>query len=222
MGDFGGDAGGLDGLFGIAAAYAMMRFASDGNGAASMGWQRRLTATTQRRIGWATILGSVLVFMVMAHYEMAGDIVAGGLFTIGLYLVGCSESLSPESGPKNRVWTSLALVGLFSYSIYLIHSPTEKVVWTLVVSKLGLSRPAAFIVLLVTALPAVVAVAYALYLIIERRSQEWSKHVSTDPTPGATDGRKRWSIPFSAWRATTSVFARQQATVAAAPNSERG
>jgi peptidoglycan/LPS O-acetylase OafA/YrhL len=164
--------------FGIAAAYGMMRFRLGGEGRGWVGLPRRVGSVGQRRAGWTLMSIALIVFMVMSQFEMEADIVAGGLFTIGLFWVGCGATEAGETQPTRRLGRAMGMLGLFSYSIYLVHSPTEKVVWTLGVSRMGLDRPEAFAVMVILGVGAAVAAAYLFYLIIERRSQEWSKRVS--------------------------------------------
>jgi len=68
-------------------------------------------------------------------------------------------------------------IGLFSYSLYLVHSPSEKIVWHFVVGPLGLNPTVAFFLLVATGIVASLIAAFALYLIIERRSMAWSRRV---------------------------------------------
>ena len=143
--------------------------------------------------GWSLVAASVVVFAVItdprrgagsmrgAMIEMAADIIGSLVFAAGLYLMATrSRSVDcPPRRPKvvERGERVLAQIGLISYSLYLVHSPTEKIVWHFVISRLGVSPETSFVALAVAGVATSVAVAAVLHLIIERRSIDWSRRV---------------------------------------------
>jgi len=62
----------------------------------------------------------------------------------------------------------LVAVGLFSYSIYLVHAPIIQGVWLLSSKTLGLSFFPTLGVMLAVGLPLVVALSFAFHLVFER------------------------------------------------------
>jgi peptidoglycan/LPS O-acetylase OafA/YrhL len=105
------------------------------------------------------------------------------IFALGVYILGCrEESITEVSKRSPRDWGGRALVsvGLFSYSLYLVHVPMEKVVWHYVVEPLGLSLTAAFFMLTIAGVGAALALAWGVHLLIERPSMGWSRQIRTD------------------------------------------
>lgn len=62
----------------------------------------------------------------------------------------------------------LPTLGVFAYSLYLIHAPFVQFAWTLTARPLGLSGLPGFALLLVTAVPLCIGVAYVFFLACER------------------------------------------------------
>lgn len=67
-------------------------------------------------------------------------------------------------------WKPLVAVGLFSYSLYLIHAPLEQVLWQYAIDPMGLSQGAQLALMIAVGLPVVVACAYVFYRAVERPS----------------------------------------------------
>ena len=65
---------------------------------------------------------------------------------------------------------------LFSYSLYLVHLPAEKIVWRFGVDGLGLSSAPAFLVLAVTGIAAALIAAWVLFVLVERPAMRWSRN----------------------------------------------
>ena len=141
-------------------------------------------AWTRRVDGWYLVGASFLIFIALSQAEVAADLVAGSVFALGLFSLGCRRQVpTAEPGPAHPVGHTLALIGLVSYSLYLVHSPAEKIVWHFVVEPLDLNAPAAFVVLTVIGIAASLVGAYVLYLVIERRSMSWSRGVRASTSP---------------------------------------
>ncbi len=73
------------------------------------------------------------------------------------------------AGPVARLLSARWLVslGLFSYSLYLVHAPLLHLSW-LVVSRFGLSNDMTFVVLCLVCVPAIIAASYAFHCAFER------------------------------------------------------
>jgi len=130
--------------------------------------------------GWILIAASFVSFMLLKRLELAADLVAGTIFAVGVYVLGQREESIAEladRSPRAVGGRALMKIGLFSYSLYLVHSPSEKIVWHFVVGPLGLNPTVAFFLLVATGIVASLIAAFALYLIIERRSMAWSRRV---------------------------------------------
>ena len=65
-------------------------------------------------------------------------------------------------------WRPLPAVGVFAYSLYLVHAPLVQLSWQWFVRPRGLTGGPALAVLLATALPITIAAAYGFYLVAER------------------------------------------------------
>ena len=72
-------------------------------------------------------------------------------------------------GRVSRVLSTPRLVqlGVFSYSIYLVHAPLLHLSW-LALAPLHLSADLTFVVLLAVALPAIVVASYGIHCLFER------------------------------------------------------
>jgi peptidoglycan/LPS O-acetylase OafA/YrhL len=61
-------------------------------------------------------------------------------------------------------------VGIFSYSLYLIHAPLEQVIWQYGINPLGLSKPLDLVLMLGVGGPLIVGCAYGFFRAVERPS----------------------------------------------------
>ncbi len=148
--------------FGIASAYAVAWHRRGGQAARPGG----------TRLAWALIATGVVGFAALARWEVAGDLVAGALVALALYLLGV-DTAEPVRGPT-PVGRWLAKIGLVSYSLYLVHLPAEKIVWRFGVERLGLSPAPAFLVLAVAGIAAALAAAWVAFVVVERPAMRWS------------------------------------------------
>ena len=87
--------------------------------------------------------------------------------------------------PENAVarllaWWPLAGIGLFSYSLYLIHEPLLQVVWQYVVHPLHLGRGMTFAVLVLISTPVIIGLSYAFFLAFEKPFLPKKISVKTD------------------------------------------
>jgi len=141
--------------------------------------------------GWLLVgLSFVLFFFITSftssgrdvsgNLEIVADLICGALFAGALYILGSRPSAEAgEGGPdETPVGRTLSRIGLISYSLYLVHSPTEKIVWHFAIKPLGLPDGVAWLALAVVGVGVSVAAAYVLYFLIERRSMEWSRRLS--------------------------------------------
>jgi peptidoglycan/LPS O-acetylase OafA/YrhL len=148
--------------FGIAAAHAVA--------AARVGG---LSPPSRRLRGWVLVAASFATFALLAHAEVLADFVAGAIFAVALYELGRGgQTIEPR-----RPTSLLTRIGLISFSLYLVHSPVEKIVWHFAVQPLGASSAVKFTLLAGIGVPAAVFAAWLLYVLIERRSMAWSRHV---------------------------------------------
>lgn len=75
-------------------------------------------------------------------------------------------------------WKPLAGIGLFSYSMYLVHAPLLQVFWQVFVQPFGLDRPATLLVMWVGGVPMMIGASYVFYLLVEKRVPLW--HAALD------------------------------------------
>ena len=118
-------------------------------------------------------------FAALAHWEVGADLVCGALVAMGLYLLGVNAEV-PVRG-TTRVGRWMAGIGLFSYSLYLVHLPAEKIVWRFGVDGLGLSPAPAFLLLAVTGIAAALIAAWVLFVLVERPAMRWSRNTRVGP-----------------------------------------
>jgi peptidoglycan/LPS O-acetylase OafA/YrhL len=155
--------------FGIASAYAVA-------------WHRREARPARpggARLAWTAIGLGVVGFAALAHWEVGADLVCGALVATGLYLLGVNAEV-PVHGPT-AVGRWLAKIGFFSYSLYLVHLPAEKIIWRFGVDGLGLSPVPAFLLLAVTGIAAALSAAWVLFVLVERPAMRWSRNTPVGP-----------------------------------------
>jgi len=100
---------------------------------------------------------------MVAHFFYV-DLVFGLFVACALYLLFIGNAVAPRRLLTSRTMLRL---GLFSYSIYLIHAPIIAVLDKYVIGSLGISAPAKFGLLLVVAVPLVLLLSYAFHLLFE-------------------------------------------------------
>jgi peptidoglycan/LPS O-acetylase OafA/YrhL len=90
----------------------------------------------------------------------------GGVATLA-FLVAASRA-GPSSLRSILSVRALALLGTFSFSIYLVHLPLLQVEWQYAVDRMGLSDPMGFLVLATAGTAGIVGIAYLFHLAFER------------------------------------------------------
>lgn len=90
---------------------------------------------------------------------------------LGLGVAGLLISVSlRDKGLVYRTlsWRPLAAIGVFSYSLYLVHAPLLQVLWMVAVEPFDLTPGAFLAVMWLVAVPLIVAAAYGFYLLAEK------------------------------------------------------
>jgi len=113
-------------------------------------------------LGWA---GFAAFAIPDALSPLADPDLALGLATCALLI-----AVSNSGGVMRRTlsWKPLAFLGIFSYSLYLVHAPVLQVVWLLLVEPFALPQTASLAVMWFVAVPVSVGLAYAFHLVAER------------------------------------------------------
>jgi peptidoglycan/LPS O-acetylase OafA/YrhL len=129
--------------------------------------------TRLRSLPWglAAAGGSLAAILLCAHFGTERPHTEPMDFLIalvaGAYLI--SGYLSPETlWNRALAYRPLMTMGLFSYSIYLVHAPIIQIVWQYIVHPQGFTDTATFAALLVIGIPIIIAVSYLFYRICER------------------------------------------------------
>jgi peptidoglycan/LPS O-acetylase OafA/YrhL len=152
------------GLFALGMAGAWM---ATGNGPS---WAR-----ARGRIPWSVLAVGFAVCAALLGY-IAGESVDALTPFIELPLalfVVCLLVAASRPGQSSRLraclgFRPLAFVGMFSYSLYLIHAPLLQAQWQYAVRPLHLGSGLTFMLLAVIGVPAVLAMAYLFYRTCER------------------------------------------------------
>lgn len=135
----------------------------------------RGTRIPARWFGWTSVaLSLVAAAWIMLHTpkafpeQIATDTLAGLAVALGLVAMGRSVIEGRESVGR-RVLESAPLVkiGLWSYSIYLIHSPILALA-NILLLPLELPTLVNWLIMVFVALPIALAVAYGFFLLVER------------------------------------------------------
>jgi peptidoglycan/LPS O-acetylase OafA/YrhL len=88
-----------------------------------------------------------------------------GVFACALLVV----STRPEGGRLRAIlaWKPLAAVGVFSYSIYLVHAPLLQLMWQYVFHPAGIGGSALFVWLMTAGFAVTLAISYAFHRVFE-------------------------------------------------------
>jgi peptidoglycan/LPS O-acetylase OafA/YrhL len=121
---------------------------------------------------WISGLGTAVVVAVCATHSFRWnsenfwwiDVVLG----IAALCLVMSTAVHEGRWRSALGWRPLARVGLFSYSLYLVHAPLLAVTWRFVVQPLDLSRPAQLAIGWLVVAPVLVACAYLFHIAFER------------------------------------------------------
>jgi peptidoglycan/LPS O-acetylase OafA/YrhL len=94
---------------------------------------------------------------------------------VGLATLCLLVAVAPGEGSDSCRWLRnvlgckpLAFVGMFSYSLYLIHAPLLEVIWVYLIHPLHLAPARSLMLFFSVGMIAVVAVAYLFFLVFER------------------------------------------------------
>jgi peptidoglycan/LPS O-acetylase OafA/YrhL len=113
-------------------------------------------------LGWA---GLVAIDVPQALTPILDPDLALGV-AVAAMLVGVSQGTGWIH--QRLGWKPLARLGVFSYSLYLVHAPLLQVAWLLVVEPFELSQGASLAVMWLVAAPVIVGLAYAFHVVAER------------------------------------------------------
>jgi peptidoglycan/LPS O-acetylase OafA/YrhL len=113
-------------------------------------------------IGWA---GLVAVDVPQALKPLLDPDLALGV-AVAAMLIGVSQGTGWVY--RGLSWKPLARLGVFSYSLYLVHAPLLQVIWLLLVEPFNLSQGAALAVMWLVAAPLIIAAAYGFHVVAER------------------------------------------------------
>jgi peptidoglycan/LPS O-acetylase OafA/YrhL len=124
---------------------------------------------------WLTVMGLGMLGAVVAGALAQGSVwMVAQFFWVDLVFgcaVACLLAVMYGGGAARmrRVlsWRPALKLGLFSYSIYLLHAPLLAVAYVKVVQPMHLAPLAAFTLLIVVAVPAIVVLCYGFHLLFE-------------------------------------------------------
>jgi peptidoglycan/LPS O-acetylase OafA/YrhL len=142
-----------------------------------------------RHVPWVVVavafLGVVIGVCIANPYAWVAD----NYYWIDL-LVACASIafvVAMATGRANASvaflsWKPVAGLGVFSYSLYLVHAPLLQVFWQLVVQPLGLERDGNLLVIWALGVPAMIASAYVFYRVAERPFVEMAQRRQASAT----------------------------------------
>ena len=129
-----------------------------------------------RWLGWASagvfavaVLWTILDAPDGRPAEIVSETLVGAAVAMGLVAMGRATIVEKRSvGRRVFEWRPLVNVGLWSYSIYLIHSPLLGLA-NLLLLPLGLPTLVHWLVMVFLVLPLVLAACHVFFLLVERR-----------------------------------------------------
>jgi peptidoglycan/LPS O-acetylase OafA/YrhL len=122
-----------------------------------------------RHFIWIGCVAAVLMVLLFQKENLARlgiTQIVVGIVAMCVLIVGGQW----QSNPITRAISSkpLATIGLFSYSLYLVHFPLQQVIWLYIVLPLKLSRVATFLTMATAGTALILFLAYVFYLGFER------------------------------------------------------
>jgi peptidoglycan/LPS O-acetylase OafA/YrhL len=135
----------------------------------------RSIAALAQRVRWGLLAcaagGVVALVTVGWGWRFAMDHVMAldglvGIVTLALIVLSSRSERNPLRSLFS--WSPLAAVGVFSYSLYLVHAPLLQILWQYWLRPTGYSRDTQFFLLLVVGAPVIVACSYLFYRVAER------------------------------------------------------
>lgn len=139
---------------------------------------------------WISVLG-VLGWMALVALNIPPALspILDPDLALGLAVATMLVSVSNGTGMLHRglSWKPLTRLGVFSYSLYLVHAPLLQIIWLLLVEPFNLSQGAALAVMWLVATPLIIGLAYLFHAIAERpfiSNSPESKHKAPAPTQG--------------------------------------
>lgn len=142
---------------------------------------RPLWQAARRRIPWGIVAlvafaGVVLMFARTGPQQIPTQVYLGAdlliaVVTLALFIAAARPERSLARAALGA--KPVAFTGTFAYSIYLVHAPIIAAVYLCIVrphisGPLHLPFPATVVVLMLTAVPVAIAVAYLFFLVCER------------------------------------------------------
>jgi peptidoglycan/LPS O-acetylase OafA/YrhL len=157
----------LLGCFGLGVAACLI-----GNRGGSLSAKRRVV------LPWVWVAVGAAVLTVGASLKVHSPRVPDLLFglTVATLLIAIADGRAAAAARALSV-RPLVAVGLFSYSLYLLHPLAVQTVWFYGVRHLNLSAPASFAVLVVPTVLLAVFAAWALFQLVEKHFLTASKPV---------------------------------------------
>jgi peptidoglycan/LPS O-acetylase OafA/YrhL len=134
--------------------------------ALSFGTEERF-ASLRKRVPWSALaIGLAITAVAAIALKRAWQADCLVAFATVAFLVNASR---PESFAARALSLKpIAFIGLFAYSVYLIHGPLLQIAWQLLVQPFHLGDRTAFAVLALVVGPLIVGAAYLFYLAFER------------------------------------------------------
>lgn len=135
-----------------------------------------------RRVPWLLVAGAFLSAVVVVCMSRPYSWVTANYYWIDL-LVACAAiafivAMAIGRAPVSVTflsWKPVAGLGVFSYSLYLVHAPLLQVFWQLVIQPLGLDRNGNLALTWAAGVPAMLVAAYLFYRVAERPFVEMAR-----------------------------------------------
>ena len=139
--------------------------------AAQLAFRRDCQTTYTKALAWSVLVSALVCALAAHHFLAAGrskDVIDSliGLAAAAVMYLAATDRYNIVA--RTFGWPPLAKIGLFSYSLYLIHFPLQQLLWQYLVVPHGYSKTTNFVLIALPGTVIIVSLAYAFYLLFER------------------------------------------------------
>jgi peptidoglycan/LPS O-acetylase OafA/YrhL len=142
-----------------------------GMSAAQLAFQGNFQTAYTKTLAWSVLAGALACALVAHHFLPEGrskDVIDSLIGIAASTLMYLAATDRRNIIARTFGWPPLAKIGLFSYSLYLIHFPLQQLLWQYLVVPYAFSRTTNFALVALPGTVIIVGLACGFYLLFER------------------------------------------------------